>query len=138
MPQATPSEPPAVWFSSTQSSPGARPYLVTGSAQDHIERRGWGMAAEEARPGPWTRRRRRRVRHVGGAVVGGRAMGDHLTLGHETREHEDLYVLVLRRDGAWVRKEAAGTSRRRPAGSLRPWPVVDLFRAALRRLAGTQ
>ena len=39
-------------------------------------------------------------------VAGGWAID--LTLGHQTRKHEDLDVLVLRRDQAWVREELLG------------------------------
>ncbi len=57
-------------------------------------------------------------------VAGGWAID--LTLGHQTRKHEDLDVLVLRRDQAWVREELLGwdVHAADPPGSLRPWPVV--------------
>ncbi len=50
-----------------------------------------------------------------------------LTMGHQSREHGDLDVLVLRRDQALVRAylSAWDVHAADPPGSLRPWPVGE-------------
>ncbi|ROR90941.1 nucleotidyltransferase domain-containing protein [Nocardioides aurantiacus] len=56
-------------------------------------------------------------------IAGGWALDLHV--GHQTRRHEDIDVLVLREDVASLRDHLAGWDLHvgDPAGSLRPWPV---------------
>lgn len=64
-------------------------------------------------------------------VAGGWAID--LTLGRQTRKHEDLDLLVLRRDQAWVREELVDwdVHAADPPGSLRPWPVGETLPPAV-------
>ncbi len=58
-------------------------------------------------------------------VAGGWAID--LLLGHQSREHGDLDVLILRRDQALVREQirAWDVHAADPPGSLRPWPIGE-------------
>jgi hypothetical protein len=50
-----------------------------------------------------------------------------LFLGEETRPHDDIDVLILRRDNSRVRTALAGWDAHAadPPGTLRPWPVGE-------------
>lgn len=58
-------------------------------------------------------------------IAGGWAIDLHL--GHQSREHGDLDVLVLRRDQALVREHLTDwdVQAADPPGSLRPWPIGE-------------
>ena len=62
-----------------------------------------------------------------------------LLLGHQTREHGDLDLLVLRRDQAPVREELRDwdVHAADPPGSLRLWPVGDAPTRCPRRLVSS-
>jgi hypothetical protein len=93
------------------------------------------MAAEEL--GPWDPLRPQDAASEFAAwaapwwVAGGWAID--LLLGHQTREHGDLDLLVLRRDQAPVREELRDwdVHAADPPGSLRLWPVGETLPPAV-------
>lgn len=58
-------------------------------------------------------------------VAGGWAID--LLLGHQSRDHGDLDILVLGRDQAMVREQLRGwdVHAADPPGRLRPWPIGE-------------
>jgi hypothetical protein len=62
-------------------------------------------------------------------IVGGWAIDLHL--GHQTREHADIDVLILRKDQATVQRELRGWDLHAadPPGTLRPWAPGEVLPA---------
>ncbi len=110
-------------------------YFRIRTAQDHVERREWDVAAEEL--GPWDPLRPEDADAEFATwaapwwVAGGWAID--MILGRQTREHGDLDLLVLRRDQACVREELLDwdVHAADPPGSLRPWPVGETLPPAV-------